>query len=796
MIAIFQFKFMWKNYFKIAWRNITRSKGYAFINIGGLGIGMAASILILIWVQFEVSVDRFYENSDRIYAAWRNSEMQGEISSWDYTPAPYAPALKEEYPEVEEVARITEWDPFLLAVGENKFTEQTTFTDPGFFKIFSFEVVEGDPVEALSAPDNIVLTESLAQKLFGESSAIGKTVKAENQLDFEVKAVIKDLPENTAFPFTAFLSFKKLEAMGWVDDFWGNNSYRTFTMLAEGTDIAIFNDKFKGFTKKYWTGGDDISDFLFPVKDLHLYSKFENGQSVGGKIELIRMFGIVSVIVLIIAGINFVNLSTAQSEKRSKEVGIRKISGAGKSMLIGQFLAESILIALCAYVLALVIVSLTFPWFTDLIGQELSNPFYQPFFWILSIVYILFVGILAGSYPAFLMSSFNPTVIFKSKLGVKRNLGIRPREVLVVFQFAVVVALISSVWIIRDQVEFVQNRDMGINENNLIFHQVTESIRKNKVAMRNELMALPEVESVTYTFSPLTEIYSDTNSMDWQGKDPDYKPNISRMGEDANLVKTAGMELIAGRDIDIFNHAGDSSSAIINEKTVEIMGFDEPIGQVIKDDDYEFTVVGVVKDFIMESPFEEARPIVVIGPERNLNFIHIRLKDGENMVNSLASVEQVFAKFDPESPFEYKFVDQENEQKFKSQKQIAALTSLFSGLAVVISCMGLFGLATFIAERRKKEISVRKVLGASVSSLVALLSSEFSKLVLVSVIIGIPLSWYFMKDWLDTFDYRTSIDWKIFVLTGIITLGIALLTVSFQAIKAALINPANTLKSE
>lgn len=787
---------MWKNYLKIAWRNIIRSKSHSFINIGGLGIGMAASILILIWVQFELSVDRFHENSDRIYAVWRNSEMQGEISSWDYTPAPYAEALLEEYPEVEEAARITEWDPFLLASGDRKFTEPITFTDPGFFKIFSFTTVDGDPIEALSAPDNIVITESLAKKLFGESSALGKTVKAENQLDFEVKAVIKDLPENTGFEFTAFLPFQKLETMGWIDDFWGNNSYRTFVMLAEGTQLSLFNEKFEGFTKKHWDQGDDISDFLFPVKDLHLYSKFENGDSVGGKIELIRMFGFVSVIVLIIAGINFVNLSTAQSEKRSKEVGIRKISGAAKSMLIGQFLAESILIALCSYGLALVLVSITFPWFTDLIGQQLTNPFNQPFFLVLSLVYVLVIGVLAGSYPAFLMSSFKPTVIFKPKLGVKRNWGVRPREVLVVFQFAVVVALLSSVWIIRDQVQFVQNRDMGMNEENLIFHQVTESIRKNKVAMKNELLALPEVESVTYTFSPLTEIYSDTNMMEWQGKEADYRPDISRMGQDANLIKTAGMTLLAGRDIDIFNHASDSMAAIINEKTAEIMGFEDPIGQVIKDDGLEFTIVGLVKDFVMESPFETVKPMVIIGPKRNLNFIHIRFKGGQDMSASLASVERVFAKFDPGSPFEYKFVDQVNEEKFKSQQQTAALTSLFSGLAISISCMGLFGLATFIAESRKKEISVRKVMGASVSNLVALLSSEFSKLVLLSIAIGIPLSWYFMRGWLETFDYRTSIDWKIFLLTGLITLLIALLTVSSQAIKAALVNPAKTLKSE
>ncbi|SHM98439.1 FtsX-like permease family protein [Cyclobacterium lianum] len=786
---------MWKNYIKIAWRNISRSKGYAFINIAGLGIGMAASILILIWVQFEFSVDRFHQNADNIYAVWRNTSMQGEVFTWDYTPAPYAPAMKAQFPEVEEVARITEWDQQLLTVGENNFYEEATFTDPGFFEIFSFEALEGDPVAALTEPGNIVLTASVARKLFGENNAMGQRVTVAKQLDFEVKAVIRDLPENTDFPFTAFLPFRKLEAMGWADDFWGNNSYRTFALLNEHADPVSFNRKFADFTANN-SDLEDISDFLFPIRDLHLYSKFENGKSVGGKFEIIRMFGIVSVIVLVLAAINFVNLSTAQSDQRSKEVGIRKISGAGKGMLIGQFLAESLFIAFTAYLLAITMVSLSFPWFKDLVGQQLPNPFIQPYFWGISAVYIFVTGILAGSYPAFLLSAYHPAAVFKSQMRTKSKFGWRPREVLVVFQFAVVVTLISCVWIVQDQMIFVQNRDLGLEKENLIFHPVTQSIRKNKAVFRLELLALPEVAEVSYTFSPLTNIYSDTDGMEWQGKDPEYKPNISRMGADANLVKTAGMELIAGRDIDIYSHASDSLSAIVNEKAVEVMGFEDPIGQVVRDDAYSFTIVGVVKDFIVESPFDEVSPIMVMGPKRDLNFIHIRFAEAADYLSALASVETVFNKFNPDSPFEYRFVDQEHARKFISQERTARLTALFTGLAGIISCMGLFGLATYIAERRKKEISVRKVLGASIGSVVALLTSEFTKLVLISVIIGIPLTWYFMSDWLETFAYRTTIDWSLFVWTGGLTLLIALLTVSTQAIKAGLVNPAETLKSE
>ncbi|WP_194776843.1 ABC transporter permease [Pararhodonellum marinum] len=785
---------MWKNHLKIAWRNILRSKGFAFINIGGLGIGIAASILIMVWVQFELSVDRFYEHSDRIYAVWRNAENQGITYSWDYTPAPYGPTLKEDYPEVEETTRITQWDPQILTVGSNSFYERSSFVDPGFFKIFSFEVIEGDPIVALEDPNSIILTETVAQKLFPDGDAMGKTVTVEKTLDFMVKAIIKDLPENTDFEFTFFLPFKKLEAMGWADPYWGNNSYRTFAMLQKGTDLNAFNEKISGFTERHLEDSN-VSDFLFPMSDLHLYSKFENGKSVGGKIELIRLFGIVAIIVLLIACINFINLSTAQSENRAKEVGVRKVTGAGRGILISQFLVESIMITLFAFGIALLIVSLSLPSFQDLIGKNLQNPFEQPYFWVLGLGYILVVGLLAGSYPAFLLSSFSPSIVFKSKLYTKKY-WINPRQALVVLQFAIVAILISSVWIIRDQMSFVQNRDLGLDKENLIFHPVTEPMRKSKLALREELLAMQEVASVTYTFSPLTDIYSNTGGMLWQGKNEEDRQNIARMGSDANLVETAGLELLAGRDIDVYKFPSDSNAVVLNEKALEIMGFEEPLGQVIQDGDLSFTVVGVVKDFIMESPFGVVQPIVVFGPKRNLDFIHIRIREGSDFKSSINNLDAVFSKFNPDAPFEYSFVDQVHAGKFENQERTSYLMGLFTALAIIISCLGLFGLAAFIAEQRRKEISVRKVLGASVPGLVRLISSEFTKLVLISVVLGIPVAWYFMDSWLQTFDYRTSIDWKIFLWTSVLALLIAFLTVSSQAIKAALVNPAKILQDE
>ncbi|GAA0881265.1 ABC transporter permease [Algoriphagus jejuensis] len=784
---------MWKNYLKIAWRNILRKKGFALINIGGLAVGMAASVLILVWIQFEFSVDSQYEKSDRIYAVWRTNINQGEFFSWDYTPSPYAATLKEEFPEVEAVTHVTEWDPMVLSVGELSFYEQTTFVDPGFFEMFSFRVLEGDAVDAMNSPDALVLTESLARKLFGEQSALGKSVKVESELNFEVKAVVEDMPQNTNFRFTAFLPYKKLEAMGWVQDYWGNNNCRTFAMLAPDTELATFNEKVKDFSLRK-ADIQNTSDFLFPMSELHLRSKFENGKSVGGRIDLIRMFGLVGIVILLIACVNFVNLSTAQSAKRAKEVGIRKVSGADRGMLVGQFLAESILISLAAYALAMLLISLIFPGFNTLIGKELTLPFAQPYFWIFSLGYVFLTGILAGIYPAFLLSSFQPALVLKSRMNIRKS-WFKPREVLVVFQFTIVAILIASTWIIRNQMDFVQKRDIGLQTENLIIHPMAASLKKNFSSVRQEVAALPGVVSISSTFSPFTEEYSDTNLIGWQGKDDAFMPKVNRMGADAQVVKTAGLELIAGRDIDVYSNASDSTAVLINETARDFMGFADPIGEIVKDDDREYQIVGVVKDFIISSPFAKPEGIMIFGPKIQQNFIHIRLS-GADLQNTMAQLEAIFKKFNPRSPFEYQFADAVHAQKFASQQQTSRLTAVFSVLAILISCLGLFGLAAFIAEQRSKEISVRKVLGASVQRLVLLLSGEFTKLVLIAMVIGIPVTWYSMSEWLASFDYRIGIDWKVFLGTGLISLIIAFVTVSSQAIKAALVNPAKGLKSE
>jgi ABC-type antimicrobial peptide transport system permease subunit len=782
------------NYFKIAWRNLINSKGYSLINIGGLAIAMAGSGMILLWIQYEVSVDAFHSKSDRIYEVWRNSLEEGTINTWNSTPKPMGPRAKEIYPEIENYGRITEYGKFLISAGEKKFSEEATFTDPGFFEIFSFPNFQGESTLALSDPNTLVITRSLAKKLFGEGEAIGESVTIEGQFDFIVGAVLEDLPSNTNFPFQIFLPWRKLEILGWSDDFWLNNSVRTFMELKPGTYTPEFAEKFKKLTANN-SEEKRIEDILHPIKESHLYNRFENGVPVGGRIELIRTFAWIACFILLIACINFMNLSTARSSIRAKEVGIRKVSGANKGMLIVQFLVESLLISLGGFIIALVLIAWITPLFNQLVGKEIPFPFYDFSFWVYSTVYILFAGILAGSYPAFFLSSFSPAKVLKSKVPTQR-FGFKPREGLVIFQFTIAIVLISSTWVINNQLLHVQNRDMGLDNSNLIYHPISSDLGKNYTTFRNEVINLPEVEAMSATFSPLTEIWSGTDAMKWQGKEESFRPVISRMSTDADLVQTAGLEITLGRDIDVYSYASDSSAALINASLAKILGFENPIGEIITDGTMDFEIVGVVKDFVMDSPFDPIGPILITGPKHGISVVHIKLTSGGNLANSLAKLEDIFKKFNPQFPFDYQFVEEMHARKFHTHQRTATLTAIFSGLAIFISCLGLFGLATFISEQRGKEISVRKVLGASSLGLMLLLSNQFVRLVLISVVLAIPISYYWMEDWLAAFPYRISIHWKVYLFTGTLALFIATLTVGSQTLKAALINPSKMLKSE
>ncbi len=786
---------MFKNYLKIAWRNLIRNKSFSMLNIVGLAMGLAVTTLIILWITYEITFDRFHTNIDRVYEVNNQYTVDGEIWTWNSTPKAMAKAIKKDYPEVAGVSRYFNDTPFLFAKDDTRINATGTVIDPDFLNIFSFPLIKGDKETVFTDVNSVVITETLAHKIFGNQDPMGEMVKIDNADTFKVTGILKDLPPNTSFSFEFLVPWAYIEQKGWDDDNWGNNSVATYVMLNENADYGSFESKIKTLRENYDKKSPEMETLLYPFSRTYLHSEFENGKEVGGRIVLIRMFGIIAAIILIIACINFMNLSTARSEKRAKEVGIRKVVGAQKKSLIGQFMGESILISLIAAIVALMIVLLVLPSFNTLVDRPLSLDLTNKWFWFAALITIGFTGVLAGSYPALYLSAFKPSAVLKGTFQ-KVNTLITPRKVLVVIQFTAAIILITATLIISSQLEKVQNRQLGYSKDNLIYTSIAGDIEKNYELIKEELLALGLATSVTKTSSPITESWSNTWAMEWQGKDLNNKTIVLRMIADDAMAKTMGLEILQGRDFDLSKYPTDSTAAIINESAVALMGFKEPLGQIIKDNGIEWTVVGVVKDFVFNSPFQKTEPLVIEGASAWFNVIHMKLNQVNSTKENLAQVGALFKKYNPEYPFDFEFVDAKYAEKFNDQKRTGKLAGLFTLLTIIISCLGLFGLASYMAENRIKEIGIRKVLGASVTTITTLLSKDFLKLVLIAIVIAVPVSWYFMGKWLADFAYRITISWWMFAAAGSITLLIALLTVSYQAIKAARANPVKSLRTE
>jgi len=786
---------MFKNYLKIAFRNLWRSKAFSIINISGLAIGMASAILILLWIQNEISYDKFHANEDRLYQAWNRGRFDSKLQCWNTTPKILGPTLKQDYPEVEKETRVNWNQNFLFSIGEKRLTVLGTMVDPDFLNIFSFPLLKGNANTALNNIYSIIVTEKLAKKLFGNEDAMGKIIKLDNKDNFTVTGVMKDLPNNTEFEFEYLLPWQYMSVRQWDDSSWDNNSTQNYVLLKQNASLTAFNSKIKNITIDHLHGKEQIEVFLYPLSKLHLYSKFENGIVVGGKIDMVRLFAIIAAFILLIACINFMNLSTARSEKRAREVGIRKVVGAQKGTLIGQFLGESVLLAFLAGILALILVQLSLPAFNTLVNKQLFVPYNNIYFWLSAIAFILFTGFLAGSYPAFYLSSYKPVTVLKGTFKAVNAL-ITPRKILVVLQFTFAIALIICTIIVQQQIKYAQQRDLGYNKNNLIYHWLTGDIEKNYSLIKNELLTSGAATSVTKTSNPVTQSWSDTWDYVWEGKDPNDKTDFDRYYADEDLVKTTGFQIVQGRDFDLKNYPTDSTAIILNESSVKAMHFKHPIGQIIKDNGTDWHVVGVIKDFIIRSPYEPMRPMVIGGSKGWFNVLHIKLNSNNSTQKNLAIAEKIFKKYNPQYPFEYHFADEEYAKKFNDEQRIEALAGLFAGLTIFISCLGLFGLATYMAENRIKEIGVRKVLGASVISITSLLSKDFLKLVIISLLIASPVAWWSMYTWLQGYPYHINIQWWVFVLAGTLSIIVALLTVSYQSIKAALCNPIKSLRTE
>ena len=792
---------MLRNFLKIAVRNLWRSKGFSIINITGLAIGMAAAILIFLWIQNEVSYDEFHKNKDRIYQVWNRVPFEGKIRCWNSVSAPTAPAIEKDLPEVERAVRVNHGNSFLLSVGDKKMIRSGIAVDTGFLQMFSFPMLKGNSSTALKGTYSIVLTEKTAKSLFGNEDAMGKIIKLGDKDNFTVTGILKDLPNNTAFDFEYLLPWSSIKYGEGQDLGWNDNSTPTYVMLKANASYASVTSKIKKLREKY---SDDAKAmkwelFLYPLERWRLYSSFTNGvEDNGGRSTFVKLFGLIAGFILLIACINFMNLSTARSEKRAKEVGIRKVVGAQKSSLISQFIGESVFLAFLAGVAAIIIVQISLPAYNQLTDKNLFINFGNISTWGAFIGFILFTGLLAGSYPAFFLSSFKPVTVLKGTFK-KANALVTPRKVLVVLQFTFAIILIIGTIIVKQQIDYARNRETGYNKDNLVYHFMTGDIPKNYALIKNELLESGIAKSITKTNSPLTERWSDGWGQSWEGKDPNDKTSFDRYLADEGLGVTAGLQFIQGRDFDLKQFPTDSTGLIVNESSLKVMKFKDPIGKTVQDLGIKWHIVGVIKDFILTNPYEPTRPLLICGAKSSFmtfNVIQIKLNGNNSTADNLKKAEVIFKKYNPAYPFEYKFVDEAYAQKFDNEQRQGTLAALFAGLTIFISCLGLFGLATYMAENRIKEIGVRKVLGASVAGIAALLSKEFLTLVIISLIIASPVAWFFMSKWLGDFSYRINIEWWVFALAGFLSIIISLITVSFQAIKAAIANPVKSLRAE
>ncbi|MGO1595623.1 MAG: ABC transporter permease [Sphingobacterium sp.] len=785
---------MIKSYFKIAVRNLRKNKGFTAINVMGLAIGMAAAMLIMLWVNHQVKVDRSYSKIDNLYVVGNKGILDGVTKVWFSTPKPFAESLKNDFQEVENVTRLEYGKNFLMKANDKSIKSGFgVFVDSAFFEMFDLPIVRGDRTNILNSPSEIVITESLAKKLFGSVDVLGKMIKLDSTDVLSVSAIIKDMPSHSRFRNNEYyLPWQYLEKLGLSDDNWANNSTTTFLELKPETMLPFFESKIKGIYQRHRETSSEA--LLQPLAESWLYNKFENGKPVGGRIEMVRIFITVACSILLIACINFMNLSTAQNQKRAKEVGVRKVVGARRRSLIVQFLIEAILLTILSGILAIILVVLCLPTFNQIIGNNLLLDVSNYKFWLTCIGFTLLTGLLAGSYPAFLLSSFQPVKILTGRI-TKINNGINARKMLVVFQFSIAIVLVLVSIILSKQIQHGLARESGFDTEKLIYINDDGNIKNSYTAIKQELLTQGIATSVSRTRSPLIENWS-SGTADWEGKALDNTIQFNRMSTDDKFVRTAGLTLIEGRDFDLEKYPTDSSAMILNKSAAEVMDFKNPIGQIVKDEGRDWHIIGIVNDYVQESPFGSTSPMIIQGAHGWLATTNIKLNPKLSTQEALDESETIFKKFNPEYPFEYHFVDEAYAQKFEETKALGTLANLFTGLTIFISCLGLFGLTAFMADNRTKEIGIRKVLGASIFSVVQLLSKEFVILIIIACFIAFPVAYWAMSDFLAQFVYRTTVNWSVFVIAGLGSLLLAILIISYQSIKAAIANPVESLRDE
>ena len=785
---------MFRSFLRLTFRSLWKDKFYSLINIFGLSLGITASVLILLWVTDEVSFDRFLPKGDRLQQVYVSAKFDGKINTWQSVPLPTYQAMKDaDHRIVNSV--VTGWGgDHLLTVDDTKLMIEGLYVSEEFLDMFQFPLVEGSGQEVLDDPRSIVLTESAARSLFNDLDPIGKTVRLDDEHDLRVSGILKDLPENSSFEFEYLLTWKFREQVNeWVRDNttnWGNYSFQVFVEIAEEADPSLVEGQIRDMLTEH--GEDDIERVLFfhPLTKWHLYGTFENGQNIGGQIDYVRLFTTIAILILIIACINFMNLATARSENRTREVGVRKSVGARRSQIITQFLGESIIISGISFVLGLLLVFIFLGPFNQLVDKQLSIDVTSPLFWLGSLLLILLTGLLAGSYPAIYLSSFSPSTTLKGGIKVGRGAD-TPRKVLVVLQFGFAVLLTVAAMVVYQQITLVQDRDLGYDQSNLVNFRRNDQLDEKYEVLKNELLQEGLIEAMTRSNSRITSINSN-NFVGWPGKPEDQRVIFTTITTEYDYAQTYDITMVEGRDFSR-EFPTDTQAIIINKAALELMNLEDPIGTQLDLWGEKRTLIGVIDNVLMGSLFREVKPLFMIIEDWG-GVLTARLRPQSDIQKTLAQIEQVFAKHNPAYPFEYSFVDTEYQEKFASIRLTQRLASIFTLLALIITGLGLLGLASYMATQRTKEIGIRKVLGASVTSLVALLSKDFTKLVLLAILIAAPVTWWLLDNYLDRYPIRVPINAWVFLLVGTLILLLTWIIVGSLARRAALSNPVNSLR--
>jgi len=787
---------MIKNYLKTTFRSLLKNRSYSFLNIAGLAIGIACASLIFLWVQDEVTFNHNFAKKDVLYKVYENQTYEGKIATFFGTPGPMAKAMKAEIPGIKNVARMSGDQGQIFSLGDKVITETGNYADAELFSMLDLPFEKGSASNAFKELNSVVISETMSKKFFGDSDPIGKSLKVNNEQDYLVTGVFKDLPKNSTYQFQWLIPLAGIDhKQPWMT-IWEANWVRTVVELEPNASVAAVNQKLAHYIGSKTKNPNNTVCWLYSMNDWNLRNHFADGKIDGGRITYVRLFSFIAWIILLIACINFMNLSTARSEQRAKEVGVRKVMGAGKGKLIGQFISEAVIMSFISVLIAVGLIYLALPSFNDLVQKELTVDILQPAHlgYILSIGVI--TGLLAGSYPAFYLSSFNPISVLKNiKIKTSSGAGFI-RQSLVVVQFSVSIILIIGTVIIYQQIQHVKNRNLGYNKDNLVYINLQGNQADRFSVVYNDLKQSGVVENAALSDNIALAVGSNTDNYSWAGKDATKNPLISWENVNSQFISTMGMKLVAGHNFNE-NAAADSSNVIINEAFAQQMGKEGHIGGIIRDGGKKaFQIVGILKDYLYNDMYASVEPLLLYNHPPGTGVLSIRFKSGTDIQEALTKAGDIVKKDYPGYPFEYKFVDEDFNKLFITETLTGKLSGVFASLAIFISCLGLFGLAAYTAERRIKEIGIRKVLGASVSGLAGLLSKDFLKLVGIACLIAFPVAFWRLNKWLMSYQYRVNINWWVFIVAGIAAIVIALATVSFQAVKAALMNPVKSLRSE